>query len=266
MTFWNLESAARNNPKVAAVGKDGFTLWAMAALYAAEQLTDGFVPQSELERIVAAWKLAPGTIKACLASTVPGKGSLFDIVAGGVTVHDWPDYNTAAVQIKKLNTERRRAGKKGAEVRWGSNGHVADANGKCHMAKDDGNCLVGRSVGMSDPDPKPEIDARAREAVTETWETSQGLRIARIAKWTAANLGGIPDTSNAQHAEVHLAQLAEEEAEAVVELFCDDPDTFLADNGHCLRFLKADRVNRYLAQLRKPKPPEIKGITMEGYY
>lgn len=205
MTYWNLESAARNNPKLVAAGKDAVCLWVMCALYSAEQLTDGLVPQAEVDRIIAEWGLAPGTVAKCLEALVPGRRPLLDSDPAGVRVHDWQDYNPEAARIKRLSADRKRAGRKGAESRYSS---------KCQEqvleASADSNGLVGRLVGRLDPDPEggaggatpsPTVSASAVELAYRKAYEARNPRAgmarpapgaaARVASW--ATQAGIPE-------------------------------------------------------------------------
>jgi hypothetical protein len=110
MGWLRLDDAFGTHPKIAGLTDRAFRGHVMGMLYAAQHLTDGFVPDAmapkprilaELERVVL-WSPAPG----------------------GWVIHDYLDYNPSKADAMARAMARAKAGAKGAASRWHDRGNA----------------------------------------------------------------------------------------------------------------------------------------------
>jgi hypothetical protein len=74
-------------------------VWLEGACYAAEQLTDGFVPRGIVEKMVSDQK--PLQVVGLLV-----KHRLWHEAAGGYQIHDWQHYNPPAEKVRKQRADK----------------------------------------------------------------------------------------------------------------------------------------------------------------
>jgi 5-methylcytosine-specific restriction endonuclease McrA len=95
-----LDGGFCTNIKVRSAGPLAVALWASSLSYCAQQLTDGFVPASEIAWLANIGSgLSDGTTPGALAEKLVEVG-LFDRLAGGFKVHDYLKHNPSARQLK----------------------------------------------------------------------------------------------------------------------------------------------------------------------
>lgn len=222
--WWRLEASARNNRKVRSVSDSARWLWACCGMYAAEQLTDGFVPDAELDRLTAE-RDAPGALKECI-----GAGLLVR-AKGGISVHDYLEYNPSAAEVKRLTSSRSKAGRKGAAAK-------SATSGKCHkhvpQASDSSNGLMGGWVdGSIDPKGGERGGTQARIL---------GLHCRLVSERIRAQ--ATPDHRGAPKAAEWAQGRTWDEVERVVRGYVADDDPRLVKERWPLSWLP-DRANRY---------------------
>lgn len=174
MTWGKISDDFHSHPKTWEVGLEGNGLLMRSISYACDHLTDGFLP--------AAWvkaQLPRGDRRGTLAKMV-GAG-VFELVTGGYVIHDFDHYNPRREEVKgarsDVSEKRSKAGKKGAEARWGK----ANANGK-PMAN-------GKQTDDPDPEPVPNVASDPPSLLDE--------REAAAAETVGAEWGGKPPTFDA---------------------------------------------------------------------
>ena len=119
MPWARIDDQYGDHPKTVQVGPLGMALHIAAICYCSRHLTDGFVPDAMIPRLV---NFDGITITDCngVSNAVTNKqvtqeltqAGLFDIVPGGYMVHDYLKYNYSKAQIeaeKASNTERQKA-------------------------------------------------------------------------------------------------------------------------------------------------------------
>ena len=247
MSWWRLEACARNNRKVKAAGDSAAWLWASCAMYAAEQHTDGFVPDDELDEMV---KRAsdPGAFGKCL------KLVLLEKVDGGVQVHDFLDYNVSSSEAKRLSRDRSRAGRLGALAKHGTcqkQPPQATATSKRLSVLSDPSDPIpplqkgvqeeerpkGRLLGIIDPDSSPDglqNPERVRRFFCRLWRSKYG-----------SNYPQEPEKDNAQavlllkkHRQLGIKSPWEEWVQQVVRAYLEiDDDRLVTSDNHAFRHI-----------------------------
>jgi hypothetical protein len=143
MTWFKVDDKFHSHPKVIATDPAALGLWAVAGSWVSDHLTDGFVPDHALTRLL------PGAAK--LARKLVAAG-LWERSEGGYRFHDWHQANPTAEQenARKADQARRQA-----EFR-------ARRNAQRNASRNAGsNALRDGLVTVSDPTPlKGEGDGR----------------------------------------------------------------------------------------------------------
>lgn len=103
MTWARFDDQYPNNIKVSQLSDVAFRMHVSAICFACSQLTNGFVPNRQLQRLVfEAWDAAVDELVAA---------GLFERVPGGILVHDFLDYNPSRESIEaRREHDRRRKG------------------------------------------------------------------------------------------------------------------------------------------------------------
>jgi hypothetical protein len=111
VTWVNIDDSWLTHPKAACAGKDGRALWLAALLYAARELTDGFIPTAALPLIAATAEVRPAAHKKLIEPWREGEAPLWEPVEGGWRIHDYHDYQPAAetVRDKRARDRERKA-------------------------------------------------------------------------------------------------------------------------------------------------------------
>lgn len=99
MTRFKVDDQFHSHPKVMATDPDALGLWVVAGSWCCAGLTDGFVPDYVLPRLL------PGAVK--LARKLVASG-LWVRVDGGHQFHDWQEFNLSAEQEKKRKADNAR--------------------------------------------------------------------------------------------------------------------------------------------------------------
>jgi hypothetical protein len=102
-----------------ALGRNGpglvIGMYAIALMWTNKQLTDGFLPMGVV-RTLGHFDKPLAVAEALVAA------GLFETAAGGYRIHDFHDYNPAAVEAKShrqhVSAARAKAGINGARARW----------------------------------------------------------------------------------------------------------------------------------------------------
>jgi hypothetical protein len=102
MTWFKVDDTFHSHPKVMATDPAALGLWVIAGSWCGSNLTDGFVPDHVLPRLLpGAAKLAKKLIAA----------ELWDRTDGGYQFHDWRSFNPSAEKVKAeraATAERQR--------------------------------------------------------------------------------------------------------------------------------------------------------------
>jgi 5-methylcytosine-specific restriction endonuclease McrA len=107
MTWARLDGNWCTNRKVRAAGPLAAALYASALSWAAAQLSDGFVPDSELGWLANLGRVPDGPTAGVLVEKLI-EVRLFDKVLGGVRIHDFLEYNPSARTLKREREANRR--------------------------------------------------------------------------------------------------------------------------------------------------------------
>lgn len=111
MTWFKVDDSFHSHPKVLATEPSALGLWVVAGTWSSANLTDGFVPDYVLPRLL------PDSVKLAEALVTCG---LWRRAKGGYRFHDWSDYNPRSVDVKRERDAARermrnlRAKRKGA--------------------------------------------------------------------------------------------------------------------------------------------------------
>lgn len=97
MTWARLDDHMDEHPKVQRVGPLGLYLQVRAILYAARNLTDGFVPEAKARELAFAATAVGGDVGDLIAAMV--REGLWEPVAGGYRVHDYLEYNPSRAEV-----------------------------------------------------------------------------------------------------------------------------------------------------------------------
>lgn len=117
MGWFKVDDQLAFNAKVMLAGNSAMGLWVRAGSWSSAQLTGGFIPAH------MANAMANAMANPCDADALVMAG-LWDEVEGGYQFHDWSDFQPDAEAEKEkrkaVSDARSRAGRAGAEARWGS--------------------------------------------------------------------------------------------------------------------------------------------------
>lgn len=115
MPWLNADSKMYLHTKSRTAGLPAMGLWLMGGTYAADNLTDGHVP----DWYVASWPSGKKRAQELV------KARYWDTADGGYQVRNWPEYQRTRQQVMQAQTEdterRRRGGIQRSHDRW----HVA---------------------------------------------------------------------------------------------------------------------------------------------
>jgi hypothetical protein len=102
MPWFKVDDSFHSHPKVMATDPAALGLWVIAGSWCGANLTDGFVPDHVLSRLL------PGAAK--LATKLVAAG-LWRRTEGGYLFHDWEAFNPSAEQVKaeRMHNARRTA-------------------------------------------------------------------------------------------------------------------------------------------------------------
>lgn len=105
MAWIKVESSVARNRKFVKAGPAAAWLWVCGLAYCQEGLTDGYIPSESIDYLGVrhASRLAISLVLA----------GLWDVADGGWNVHDYLEHNKPAVEVRRIQHERREGGKKG---------------------------------------------------------------------------------------------------------------------------------------------------------
>lgn len=101
MTWFKVDDDIAFHPKVLQAGDEAMGLWLRAGGWSAQQLTDGFVPDS----ILTAFGAKPRQVKALVAA------GLWTKTAGGYQFHEWHERQPTRSEVRatrESNAERQK--------------------------------------------------------------------------------------------------------------------------------------------------------------
>jgi hypothetical protein len=104
MTWFKVDDSFHSHPKVLAADADALGLWVVAGAWSSANLTDGFVPEHVLTRLL------PDA--ADLARKLVSTG-LWKRARGGHQFHDWTDFQPSASDVRTMREKRAAAGRVG---------------------------------------------------------------------------------------------------------------------------------------------------------
>lgn len=104
MPWFKVDDSFHSHPKVIATDADALGLWVVAGAWSSSNLTDGFVPDHVLTRLL------PDSDK--LARKLVAAG-LWRRVRGGYQFHDWSDFQPSSSDVRAMREKRAAAGRIG---------------------------------------------------------------------------------------------------------------------------------------------------------
>lgn len=164
MTWLKVDDSFHSHPKVLATDPAALGLWVIAGSWCGANLTDGFVPDYVLPRLL------PGS--ETLAQKLVTTG-LWRRAKGGYRFHDWSEYNPSAESVKaerEAAKERMRALREKRKANDEPAGQPQDCSGEQQAN------VRGK---FTDPDPtRPGSSSRTTsKRTTSSSSTQRGTRI-----------------------------------------------------------------------------------------
>lgn len=188
-----LDDGFYDHPKARAVGKDGRELYIAGLCRVAATLSDGFIPDADLQLVAAKAEVKPRPTVARLV-----EARLWERVEGGWLVHDYHDWNpTADEQIEKRR-KRAEAGRKGGLKSRppGRNGQAPSEANASANAPPDTNHHAKSEPEQTASEREPRSRSLLAIASSSVSSTDCGLLdddadlVLRLVTATAAILGG----------------------------------------------------------------------------
>lgn len=190
MPWFKVDDSFHAHPKVLATGADALGLWVVAGAWSSSHLTDGFVPDHALPRLL------PGSDDLA-RKLVAAK--LWRRVRGGYEFHDWADFNPSSKEVRAMREKRAEAGRKGGVAsgrtrsKPGSKTEALASPIVEPPARPDPALLGGRSSSsthdrtrtapsslcpehINDPDPPPCGRCRDARLARERWDLADSDR------------------------------------------------------------------------------------------
>lgn len=161
MAWVKLTDDFPKNIKVISAGLEARALYITALCHCNENLTDGFVDS----RFLVSLGILTGLSDAQASANRLVEVGLWEQCDGGYKVHDYHDYNPTRAEViekrQQISQERSKAGTKGADSRWQTDGKL--------MANDIANkCQADDPVPVPIPVPVPLNTSSAKNALDET--------------------------------------------------------------------------------------------------
>lgn len=141
MTWFKVDDSFHSHPKVLAAQPAALGLWVVAGSWSGATLSDGFVPDHVLPRLL------PDAVP--LAQQLVAAG-LWKRTRGGYRFHDWNDFNPKRDDVEE---ERKAARERMRKLRSGRKGAGQAANG----SGEHGANVRGMFVTPTRPDPKGRV-------------------------------------------------------------------------------------------------------------
>lgn len=159
MPWFRVDDGWHSHPKVVPVPLAARGLWVTAGTWAADQLTDGFVPQAMLRAWGATSRHAEALVAAGLWTRSERDGFQF---------HDWSVYNPTADEARSKRDGESMGGRLGNHRRWHAGKGVTDP--ACPFCKPSGT----RSGTRIAPDSPPNPPVPTRPDPNYEWSPSLG--------------------------------------------------------------------------------------------
>lgn len=172
MTWFKVDDTFHAHPKVLATEPAALGLWVIAASWSSANLTEGFVPDHVLPRLL------PDSATLARALVTAG---LWSKVRGGHKFHDWTDYNPSKQAVEN---ERRASAER--QRRW----REAKRNGRSNAVTD----------GVTNAAPTRPVPPRPEGSGAETPRAP--------ARRDAAGSGGGGQKNQSAQCQRHIGQLA----------------------------------------------------------
>lgn len=153
MTWFKVDDSFHSHPKVLATDPAALGLWVVAGAWCSSNLTDGFVPDYALPRL-----LPDG---AELAKKLVTSG-LWTRTKGGYRYHDWLDYNPSADTVR---TEREAAKKRMRDLREKRGANREDTGQSANRSGEQGANVREKFGRRSQPRPDPNTSTSSKEEV-----------------------------------------------------------------------------------------------------
>jgi len=125
MAWVKLDDQFPHHPKILRAGPLASWLYVASVCYAAEYLTDGFIPEGALHILAA----VPNP--EALAATLVDVG-LWQRAAGGYVIHDYHDYNPSREDVLATREARAEAGSRGGVAKAKQNAGKLPANNQAN--------------------------------------------------------------------------------------------------------------------------------------
>lgn len=119
MTWFKVDDSFHSHLKVLAAEPAALGLWVVAGSWCGANLTDGFVPDHVLSRLI------PGSTPLALQLVDCG---LWRRAKGGYRFHDWAQYQPTRDEATAAKTRKSSGGRLGNHRRWHVNKSVTDPN------------------------------------------------------------------------------------------------------------------------------------------
>jgi hypothetical protein len=114
MPWVNTDDLMPEHPKVWSLSDAAYRLHHSGISYCNRQLTDGLISADKVPTLVPRYK------KTALAELVD-RGMWNALMDGqAYVIHDFLDWNRSRAQVIEAREKKSRAGRKGAEVKWGT--------------------------------------------------------------------------------------------------------------------------------------------------
>lgn len=150
MTWFKVDDSFHSHPKVLATSPAALGLWVVAGAWSSANLTEGFVPDHALPRLL------PDS--APLARELVSNG-LWRRERGGYRFHDWIAYNPTRSEATAARDKMASGGAIGNHRRWHAARGVVDPQcAYCQEKQDRGSDRVPDGVPESAPNPPTRPD------------------------------------------------------------------------------------------------------------
>lgn len=112
MPWANLDDQFPKHPKVVPISDGAFRLHVSGVCYCAQYLTDGMVEAAAVPLLMPRYR--PKFLEELLS-----RGLWLDRGEGVYEIHDYLDWNRSKEEVEAERERKRKAGRMGAESRWG---------------------------------------------------------------------------------------------------------------------------------------------------
>jgi len=192
MPWGRLDDQANGNAKLLALSDAAWRMWGCGLIYCQANLTDGFIPDHAIQTFGVRARNKAHVVSELLATSVPGKSSLWHTVTGGYQVHDYLDWNDARAIVleerekARQRMERLRSGRRGSGYSSGEQrGEHSPHRSGVHVPQPQGTPLLENEAERRAPAPNRAIFDRYVEryqTITGEKPHIDGARDGRLIK------------------------------------------------------------------------------------